>query len=107
MKLLENDADVNITDIRGATPLHRAASKGNLGVVKLLLENNDKLKVNVRDVYGNTPLHLACEEDRQEEAKLLVQNGASLETKNKEEKTPLDLCTPSLARVLLRLRRGE
>lgn len=86
--------------------MHRAASKGNLAIVKLFLEYNDKLKVDIRDVYGNTPLHLACEEDRQEEAKLLVQNGASLETKNKEEKTPLDLCTPSLVRVLLRV-RGE
>lgn len=93
-------------DIRGATPLHRAASKGNLGIVKMLLEYNDKLKVNVRDAYGNTPLHLACEEDRQEEAKLLVQNGASLDIKNKEEKTPLDLCTPSLVKILQRI-RGE
>lgn len=103
---MENDADINITDIRGATPLHRAASKGNLGIVKLLLEYNDKLSVNLRDSYGNTPLHLACEEDRQEEAKLLVQNGASLDTKNKEEKTPLDLCTPTLARSLIKI-RGE
>lgn len=85
--------------------MHRAASKGNLGVVKLLLEYSDKLKLNIRDTYGNTPLHLACEEDRQEEAKLLVQNGASLDTKNKEEKTPLDLCTPSLARSLINIRR--
>lgn len=106
MKLLENNADINITDIRGATPLHRAASKGNLGIVKLFLEYNDKLKIDNRDVYGNTPLHLACEEDRQDEAKLLVQNGASLEIKNKEEQTPLDLCTPALARILIKL-RGE
>lgn len=77
-----------------------------MGIVKLLLENSDKLKVNSKDAYGNTPLHLACEEDRQDEAKLLVQHGADLETKNKETKTPLDLCTPSLARALLRL-RGE
>lgn len=78
--------------------MHRAASKGNLSIVKLFLEN-EKLKVNIRDAYGNTALHLACEEDRQEEAKLLVQYGADLEIKNKEEKTPLDLCSPALRRV--------
>lgn len=82
--------------------MHRAASKGNLAIVKLLLENDDKLKINVRDVYGNTPLHLACEEDRQEEARLLVSRGANLEIKNKEEKTPIDLCSPSLAKVLIK-----
>lgn len=97
---MENGADLNIADIRGATPLHRAASKGNLSIVKLLLECGDKLKINVRDVYGNTALHLACEEDRQEIAKLLVDYGADLEIKNKEEKTPLDLCSPALAKLL-------
>lgn len=98
--LIENGADINIADKRGATPLHRAASKGNLSIVKLLLEHGDKLKVNVRDAYGNTPLHLACEEDRQEIAKLLVDNGADLEIKNKEEKTPLDLSSPALVKLL-------
>ena len=100
--LLEHSANINISDIRGATPLHRAASKGNLDVVKLLLKfkGNLSLEINVKDVYGNTPLHLACEEDRREEAKLLVENGASLEVKNRETKTPLDVCSHGLFRIL-------
>lgn len=102
VKLLASGADINISDIRGATPLHRAASKGNLEIVKLLLEKAGIIKVDVKDIYGNTPLHLACEEDRQEEAKLLVQNGADLEIMNKERRTPLDLCSVSLAKVLLK-----
>lgn len=57
--------------------------------------------IDQKDVYGNTALHLACEEDRQEEAKLLVQNGASLEIQNREEKTPLDLCSRGLAKELI------
>lgn len=105
-KLLENGADVNIADIRGATPLHRATSRGNLTIVKLLLDHSD-LRVNVRDAYGNTPLHLACEEDRQDEAKLLVKNGADLDIKNKDKLTPLDLCTPSLAKLLEGLIKQE
>lgn len=125
--LLEKDADVNITDKQGSTPLHRSACKGNLAIVKLLLEQGKRLKIGKprlysswksnqvellinsfvftpkidhRDGYGNTPLHLACEEDRQEEAKLLVANGASIEITNKERKTPLDLCNLILARQL-------
>lgn len=46
------------------------------------------------------PRHLACEEERVEEAGLLVQHGANLSIKNREEKTPLDLAPPSLARQL-------
>lgn len=54
--LLNNHADINIADKRGATPLHRAASKGNTSVVKLLLEYSNQLDLNARDAYGNTPL---------------------------------------------------
>lgn len=54
-------------------------------------------------MYGNTALHLACEEDRQEEAKLLVSNGASLETVNKEQKTPLDYCNIKFAKELVQI----
>ncbi|KAG8040609.1 hypothetical protein G9C98_002605 [Cotesia typhae] len=92
IKLVENSADINIADKRGATPLHRAASKGNVEVLKFLLAQ-EGLNIDAQDIYGNTALHLACEEDRQQEAKLLVAHGASLEVTNKERKTPLELAS--------------
>ncbi|CAH1989823.1 unnamed protein product [Acanthoscelides obtectus] len=99
--LLDKGANINITDMRGSTPLHRAASKGNIQVLNLFLSDYaDDLNINVKDIYGNTPLHLACEEDRQEEATLLVEHGADIEIKNRDQQTPLDLCTPKLARLL-------
>lgn len=52
--LIECGADVDIADNRGATPLHRSASKGNTETVKLLLGAD--CNVNARDSYGNTPL---------------------------------------------------
>lgn len=97
--LLDKGADVNIADIRGSTPLHRASSKGNLPIVKLLLDRND-IKVNFKDAYGCTPLHLACEDDRDQVAVLLVENGADLEVKNRDNQTPLELCSPKLAKLL-------
>lgn len=54
--LLKNNGNVNITDVRGATPLHRAASKGNTSIVKILLDHPGGVNVNAKDCYGNTPL---------------------------------------------------
>lgn len=98
--LLEKGANVNIADIRSSTPLHRAASKGNLPIVTLLVSKND-VKINCKDSYGYTPLHLACEEDREQTAVTLVENGADVETKNKNNESPLDLCSQKLAKLLM------
>lgn len=64
------------------------------------MAHKEDLKIDAMDSYGNTPLHLACEEDRQDEAILLVQNGAKLNIRNKDRRTPLDLCTTYLHRLL-------
>jgi 26S proteasome non-ATPase regulatory subunit 10 len=114
--LLTEGADVNIRDNRGATALHRAASQGRTPIVNVLLASPG-IEVSPVDVDGNTPLyvlidnlrfyynqttfrHLACDEDRREDAMELVQRGASLTVKNREEKTPVDLAAPGLAKNL-------
>jgi len=52
--LLENGADPDATDHFESTPLHRAAAKGNLKMVQILLQHN--ASVNIQDSEGNTPL---------------------------------------------------
>ena len=87
-------------DKRRATPLHRAASKGDVGIINLLLSLGKNLDINVSDVYGNTPLHLACEGNNFEAAKILIQKGAQIDVKNKEEKTPLELASFEVQKML-------
>ena len=52
---MDNWSDVNLQDKRGATALHRAASKGNTQSMTPLLQSN-MCSVNLPDSEGNTPL---------------------------------------------------
>jgi ankyrin repeat protein len=53
--LVENQANLNIQDINGKTPLHYATS--NLDIVKLLVDNQANL--NLEYINGKTALHYA------------------------------------------------
>lgn len=55
--LIEKGANVNTRNITGITPLHTAAGRGHVEMVKLLL--NNKADINARDDYGATPLWYA------------------------------------------------
>ncbi|MDP3267886.1 MAG: ankyrin repeat domain-containing protein [Legionella sp.] len=57
--LLKFGADVNASNNKGQTPLHKAASRNNASIVTRLLEEN-KIDVDSRDNRGNTPLHYAA-----------------------------------------------
>lgn len=98
--LIQNGADVNIVDSRRATPLHRAASKGDASVVYLLVSLGKDLNINATDTYGNTPLHLACENNSADVAEILIRHGANLNIKNKEEKIPLELASFEVQKIL-------
>ncbi len=103
--MLEFGAEINALDRYGSSALHRAASKGNMKILDLLL-NTKGINVNIADSEGNTPLyslrfllhfdrflckikfqinkrHLACEEQRIEAAKQLLKHGANPHIKNK------------------------
>lgn len=53
--LVDNHADINLSNKNGQIALHYAASKGNLPMLNLLIENGSH--INTRDKYGMTPLH--------------------------------------------------
>lgn len=81
-ELVEQGAECNLSDRYGHTPLHRAASKGNIKIIEMLC-GDFKASVDRADLEGNTPLHFACEEERVEACKVLLKYGANPYYKNK------------------------
>ena len=71
----------------GGTPLHVAADRGYLGIVKFLLRHG--ANPNMKNDYGNTPLHFAALYGHPEVVKLLIKHGADPNIKNNYGWTPL------------------
>lgn len=56
--LLGAGAKIDVQDITGSTPLHRAASVGKLPIVRTLVEKG-KARLEIGDGEGQTALHVA------------------------------------------------
>jgi hypothetical protein len=67
--------------------LHRAAAKGNLEIVKLLLDNG--ADVGARGESNRTPLHCAANAGTIPVAEVLLAHGADLEATDETGQTPL------------------
>jgi uncharacterized protein len=65
---------VNQKNVVGDTPLHIAASWGNVEMIEALLDHG--ADVNAPGEHGLTPVHIAAEEDNFEAVALLIARGA-------------------------------
>jgi ankyrin repeat protein len=90
----ENLLLINIKDENGRTPLHFAATEGNLEAARFLLDND--AVVDTQDNWKSTPLLLAISEeplvlDRASVVTLLIENGANIHGKDNAGNTPLHM----------------
>lgn len=85
--IIEKNADVNIGERNGGTPLIFAASLGQTEIAELLIEKG----ANVNSVHsnGNTPLIMATAKGHAEIAKLLIEKGANVNSVGEAGNTPL------------------
>ncbi|KJA25038.1 hypothetical protein HYPSUDRAFT_135242 [Hypholoma sublateritium FD-334 SS-4] len=89
--LISRGADINARDKANQLPLHRAATTGSAGFIRLLVESStpsNKLRLNTADRIGNTPLHLAMDSAHAEAAVLLIEAGADRTRENLDNETP-------------------
>ncbi|MEO5795274.1 MAG: ankyrin repeat domain-containing protein [Rhodoferax sp.] len=84
-QLIAKNADVNKT---GWTPLHYAASRGHLDVIRLLLDNY--AFIDAASPNGTTPLMMAAQYGSDDAVKLLLDEGADPLLKNQKNLTAID-----------------
>ncbi|CAK9864988.1 unnamed protein product [Sphagnum jensenii] len=71
------EVDVNARGEGTMTPLHHAASKGNLAMIRVFLKH-PRIIVDFPDMHRSTPLFAAAEKGMAEAAELLLQKGADI-----------------------------
>jgi ankyrin repeat protein len=90
--LISHNANVNIPNIHGVTPLYIASQSGHVRVVELLLGAGARLE----SVGGLTPLMVAAIRGNSDVVKLFVNTSdLDLNQKNRDGETALMLCTIS------------
>ena len=94
--LIKHGADINLANVKGISPLHKAISNLSLSFAIALINKGAEVKTS--DVDGDTPLHEAvfCGTSLKEESlldliALLISKGAKWDIPNKEGITPKDL----------------
>ncbi|MCJ1388164.1 Ankyrin-2 [Xylographa bjoerkii] len=80
-------------------PLIAAAVKGNIEVIKLLLDNEADIEIRVR--WEWTALHISARGDFPASAQLLLDRGANIEARDCDLETPLHIASGETARLLL------
>ena len=102
--LIRKDAQVNVWDKNGLTPLHLAAKHGLTNIVEQLLSN--KAEINARDKQRRTALSFAAEEGHLDVLTLLLTKEAELEIRDKSGKTPLDYAEENGHFVVVEIIKG-
>ncbi|XP_067933694.1 uncharacterized protein [Watersipora subatra] len=90
--LLSHRVDVNLTDYKGATPLHRVR---NVECLKALTDAG--ALINTIDDEGNSPLHVKCFGETNKPTQLeciemLIENRARLLARNQRSLLPIHCC---------------
>lgn len=92
--------NINVNDNMGMAPIHWASDRGDLDILKFLIENL-QADVNFQDDTGQTALHYAVSCSHEEICKYLVGKGASIKIQDEDGVTALDMCSDEKLRNII------
>jgi len=104
----ERGSSLNVFNNLGETPLHKALFNQAVRIMLVQLLISFGSDVNVPTHAGDSVLHYAIIMGRKDLVKLLINSGANLLQKNKDKKTPYELCKPQTDyRIVEILKRAQ
>jgi len=110
--LMEKGVNLEQANIHKETPLIAAVKTGRLNSVKVLLDN--KVNLEKKEVNGDTALLAAIKNSYDEIALTLIKQGAKLDSRDKNELSPIELCqeydvpqTKEMIQNILKIERGS
>lgn len=92
--------NINVNDNMGMAPIHWASDRGDLDILKFLVENL-QADVNFQDETGQTALHYAVSCSYEEICKYLVSKGASIKIQDEDGLTALEMCSDEKLRNII------
>ncbi|GIY49058.1 protein phosphatase 1 regulatory subunit 12A [Caerostris extrusa] len=99
------DTNETIHPRTGATPLHVAAAKGYIEVIKILVQV--PVDLNAQDNDGWTPLHAAAHWCQKEACALLADNLANMDIQTPAGQTCFDVADPEVVKLLEELKKKQ
>uniref|UniRef100_A0A8C6UG00 Ankyrin repeat and sterile alpha motif domain containing 1B n=1 Tax=Neogobius melanostomus TaxID=47308 RepID=A0A8C6UG00_9GOBI len=92
LRLLQFEASTNVADSKGCFPLHLAAWRGDVDIVRILLHHGPShCRVNQQNHERETPLHCAAQYGHSDVVLVLLQELTDPTMRNSRQETPLDL----------------
>ena len=88
-ELLGREESLATFDIGGRAPLHTAAARGYIDILRLLLSHKLDIEIQDRQPNKDTPLAHAAESGQANSIRLLLEYGANVHARNSSDYTPV------------------
>jgi ankyrin repeat protein len=109
--LLDKGAQAGIGDANDSTPLMKAASRGHLGVVRLLVQHTGGQGLDATSIHGETALHWAVKRGHEAVMAFLLSQGAQATIADRCGMTPFMSAAAGgyvgMAQLFLELQGGQ